>query len=145
MKKSRRRSRPGLKSSQKIFFPRYIKSLQQKWAKCIELLGDCIEKLKIFFCDKLFLSYSGRYIIERPTYIHKATAQFHSADITGSIQNVVKFIPYTYQYLRQRCASMAAQYLDVTEIHISNAFVSYKTVLLSDIKLHLFGVKDQDI
>jgi len=28
----------------KDFFPRGIKSLQQKWAKCIELLGDCIEK-----------------------------------------------------------------------------------------------------
>ena len=45
MKKSRRQSRPGLKSSQKIFFfSRGIKSLQQKWAKCIELLGDYIEK-----------------------------------------------------------------------------------------------------
>ena len=42
--KSRRRSRPDLKSSQKIFFSRGIKSLQQKWAKCIELLGDYIEK-----------------------------------------------------------------------------------------------------
>ena len=29
---------------QKIFFSRGIKSLQQKWAKCIELLGDYIEK-----------------------------------------------------------------------------------------------------
>jgi hypothetical protein len=28
----------------KDFFPRGIKSLQQKWAKCIELLGDYIEK-----------------------------------------------------------------------------------------------------
>jgi hypothetical protein len=44
MKKSRRQSRPGLKSSQKILFPRGIKSLQQKWAKCIELLGDYTEK-----------------------------------------------------------------------------------------------------
>jgi len=43
MKKSRRKTRPGLKSSQK-FFSRGIKSLQQKWAKCIELLGDYIEK-----------------------------------------------------------------------------------------------------
>ena len=43
MKKSRRQSRPGLKSSQKIFFSRWIKSLQQKWAKCIELLVDYIE------------------------------------------------------------------------------------------------------
>jgi hypothetical protein len=32
-----------LKSSQKIF-SRGIKSLQQKWEKCIELLGDYIEK-----------------------------------------------------------------------------------------------------
>ena len=40
MKKSRRRSRPCLKSSQKIFFSRGIKSLQQKWAKFIELFGD---------------------------------------------------------------------------------------------------------
>jgi hypothetical protein len=44
LKKTRRQSRPGLKSSQKIFFSREIKSLQQKWAKCIELLGDYIEK-----------------------------------------------------------------------------------------------------
>ena len=44
MKKSRRQSRPDLKSSHKIFFPRGIKSLHQKWAKCIELLGDYIEK-----------------------------------------------------------------------------------------------------
>jgi hypothetical protein len=44
MKKSRRQSQPGLKSSQKNFFSWGIKSLQQKWAKCIELLGDCIEK-----------------------------------------------------------------------------------------------------
>jgi hypothetical protein len=44
MKKSRRQSRPGLKSSQKIFFSRGIKSLQERWAKCIELLGDYIEK-----------------------------------------------------------------------------------------------------
>jgi len=28
----------------KDFFSRGIKSLQQKWAKCIELLGDYIEK-----------------------------------------------------------------------------------------------------
>jgi histone-lysine N-methyltransferase SETMAR len=28
----------------KDFFCRWIKSLQQKWAKCIELLGDYIEK-----------------------------------------------------------------------------------------------------
>src|SRR5215813_13513320 len=28
----------------KFFFSRGIKSLQQKWAKCIELLGDYIEK-----------------------------------------------------------------------------------------------------
>ena len=28
----------------KDIFSRGIKSLQQKWAKCIELLGDCIEK-----------------------------------------------------------------------------------------------------
>jgi hypothetical protein len=28
----------------KYFFSRGIKSLQQKWAKCIELLGDYIEK-----------------------------------------------------------------------------------------------------
>jgi hypothetical protein len=33
-----------LKSSQKNFFPRGINSLQQKWAKFIELLGDYIEK-----------------------------------------------------------------------------------------------------
>ena len=45
--------------SKDFFFSRGIKSLQQKWAKCIELLGDCIEN-KFFFCDKLFLSYSGR-------------------------------------------------------------------------------------
>jgi hypothetical protein len=43
-KKSRRQSRPGLKSSQKIVFSKGIKSLQQKWEKCIELLGDYIEK-----------------------------------------------------------------------------------------------------
>jgi hypothetical protein len=30
--------------SSKDFFLRGIKSLQQKWAKCIELLGDYIEK-----------------------------------------------------------------------------------------------------
>jgi len=28
----------------KYFFSRGINSLQQKWAKCIELLGDYIEK-----------------------------------------------------------------------------------------------------
>jgi hypothetical protein len=28
----------------KDFFPRGIKSLQQKWVKCIALLGDYIEK-----------------------------------------------------------------------------------------------------
>jgi len=28
----------------KDFFSKGIKSLQQKWVKCIELLGDCIEK-----------------------------------------------------------------------------------------------------
>jgi histone-lysine N-methyltransferase SETMAR len=42
----------------KDLFSRGIKFLQQKWAKCIELLEDYIEK-KIFFCSKLFLSYSG--------------------------------------------------------------------------------------
>jgi hypothetical protein len=31
-----------LKSRQKIFFSMGIKSLQQKWAKCIEVLGDYI-------------------------------------------------------------------------------------------------------
>jgi len=71
--------------------------------------------------------------------LHKATAKFHSADITENIQNVVKFIPYSYQYVQQRCASIAAQYLDVTEIHVSNTFVNCKTVLLSDIKLHRVG------
>ena len=30
--------------SKDFLFSRGIKSLQQKWAKCIELLGDCIEK-----------------------------------------------------------------------------------------------------
>lgn len=54
-------------------------------------------------------------------------------------KNAVKFIPYSYQYVRQRCASIAAQYLDVTEIHICNTLVSYKTVLLSDIKLQRVG------
>jgi len=33
----------------KDIFSRGIKSLQQKRAKCIELLGDYIEKLKIYF------------------------------------------------------------------------------------------------
>jgi hypothetical protein len=46
--------------SKDFFFSRGIKSLQQKWAKCIELLGDYLKNKKIFFCDKLFLSYSGR-------------------------------------------------------------------------------------
>jgi hypothetical protein len=35
----------------KDFFSMGIKSLQLKWAKCIKLLGDYIEKEKIFFCD----------------------------------------------------------------------------------------------
>jgi len=43
MKKSRRQSRPGLKSSQKIFF-QGDKVVATKVAKCIELLGDNIEK-----------------------------------------------------------------------------------------------------
>jgi len=43
MKKSRWRSRPGLKSSQKIFFSRGINSLQQKWAKHTELSGEYIK------------------------------------------------------------------------------------------------------
>ena len=30
--------------SKRFFFSRGIKSLQQKWTKCIELLGDYIEK-----------------------------------------------------------------------------------------------------
>jgi len=39
----------------KRFFSRGIKSLQQKWAKCIELLWDYIEKLKnIFFVISCF-------------------------------------------------------------------------------------------
>jgi len=33
----------------KDFFSRGIKSLQQKWAKCIELLGDYTEKFKKYF------------------------------------------------------------------------------------------------
>jgi len=41
MKKSKRQSRPGLK---RFFFSRRIKSSQQKWAKCFELLRDYIEK-----------------------------------------------------------------------------------------------------
>ena len=56
IKKSRRRSRPGLKNRQKIFFSMRIKSLQQKWAKFIELTEDYIKKN----CDKSCLSYSGR-------------------------------------------------------------------------------------
>ena len=39
----------------KDFFLGGIKSLQQKWAKCIELMGEYTEKLKKK-CDKLFLS-----------------------------------------------------------------------------------------
>ena len=80
MKKSRRQSRPGLKSSRKIFFSRGIKSLQQKWAKCIELLGEYIEKEKLFFCGKLFLSYSGRLIIERPSYMNVCRRSHVSAE-----------------------------------------------------------------
>jgi hypothetical protein len=50
--------------------------------------------------------------------MHKATAQFQSEDLTESTQNVIRFIPYSYQYVRHRCASIAAQYLDLIEIHI---------------------------
>ena len=41
----------------KDFFSRGIKLLQQKWAKCIELLGDYIEKYKkIFVVSYFFLT-----------------------------------------------------------------------------------------
>ena len=40
--------------SKDFFFSRGIKSLQQKWAKCIELLGDYLKNKKYFFVIRCF-------------------------------------------------------------------------------------------
>ena len=61
MKKSRGRSRPGLKSSQKIFFFQGDKVVATKVGEVYWVIGGTtLKNKKIFFCDKLFLSYLGR-------------------------------------------------------------------------------------
>jgi histone-lysine N-methyltransferase SETMAR len=55
----------------KDFFSRGIKSLQQKWAKCIELLGDYIEKhKKIFVISCFFLTQVDKLLNALYTYIN---------------------------------------------------------------------------
>jgi hypothetical protein len=105
MKKSTRQTRPGLKSSQKIFFSRGIKSLQQKWAKCIELLGDTLKnKKKYFFVISCFFLTQVDKLLNTPIYLVKHRARFP----TNSTVQLLNLNIHLFYFCIQRTLVLSA-------------------------------------
>ena len=60
----------------KDFFSRGIKSLQQKWAKCIELLGTTLKNEKHFFVVSCFFLTQVDKLLNAPRILHFAFVIF---------------------------------------------------------------------